>query len=163
MTIPTNADVVVVGAGFAGLSAARELTRLGHEVVVLEGRNRVGGRSSTSTIAGVPVDLGGTFVGPTQDAVLKLARNLGCDTVPTYCHGKNLIRWHGKVRSYRSTIPKLSIIELVDVSRIQWRFDRLSRLIPVEDPWPRRPHPGWTSAAWRAGCVRCTRRRRRAT
>ncbi|BBX35691.1 amine oxidase [Mycolicibacterium mageritense DSM 44476 = CIP 104973] len=135
MTIPTNADVVVVGAGFAGLSAARELTRLGHEVVVLEGRNRVGGRSSTSTIAGVPVDLGGTFVGPTQDAVLKLARNLGCDTVPTYCHGKNLIRWHGKVRSYRSTIPKLSIIELVDVSRIQWRFDRLSRLIPVEDPW----------------------------
>ena len=135
MTIPSDADVVIVGAGFAGLSAARDLVRLGHDVVVLEGRDRVGGRSSTATIAGVPVDLGGTFVGPTQDAVIALAKELGCETVPTYSRGKNLIRWHGKVRSYRSTIPKLSIIELLDVSRIQWRFDRVSRRVPVKDPW----------------------------
>ncbi|MGW0157700.1 flavin monoamine oxidase family protein [Mycobacterium sp. NPDC003323] len=128
-------DVIVVGAGFAGLTAARELTRNGHDVLVLEGRDRVGGRSHTATIAGVPVDLGATFVGPTQDAVLALAAELGCPTVPTYSRGKNLIRWHGKVRSYRSTIPKLSLIELLDVSRIQWRFDRLSRLIPVTDAW----------------------------
>ena len=131
----TNADVVVVGAGFAGLSAARELVRLGYDVVVMEGRDRVGGRSATTTIAGAPVDLGGTFVGPTQDAVIELAAELGCETVPTYSHGKNLIRWRGKVRSYRSTIPKLSIIELVDVSRIQWRFDRVSRRVPVAEPW----------------------------
>jgi monoamine oxidase len=135
VTIPPNADVVVVGAGFAGLSAARDLVRLGHDVVVLEGRDRVGGRSSTTTIANTPVDLGGTFVGPTQDAVIALAKELGCETVPTYSRGKNLIRWHGKVRSYRSTIPKLSIIELLDVSRIQWRFDRVSRRVPVKDPW----------------------------
>jgi monoamine oxidase len=128
-------DVVVVGAGFAGLSTARALTGLGHDVVVREGRDRVGGRSYTTTIAGVPVDLGATFVGPTQDEVLKLAAELGCETVPTYNRGKNLIRWRGKVRSYRSTIPKLSILELLDVSRIQWRFDRLARLIPLVDPW----------------------------
>jgi len=77
-------DVVVVGAGFAGLSAARELARLGHDVLVLEGRGRVGGRSSTTTIAGVPVDLGATFVGPTQDEVIELAADLGCDTTPVY-------------------------------------------------------------------------------
>jgi monoamine oxidase len=135
VTIPANADVVVVGAGFAGLSAARDLVRLGHDVVVLEGRDRVGGRSSTTTIAGTPVDLGGTFVGPTQDAVIALAKELGCESVRTYSRGKNLIRWRGKVRAYRSTIPKLSIIELVDVSRIQWRFDRVSRRVPVKDPW----------------------------
>ncbi len=128
-------DVVVVGAGFAGLSAARELVRLGHEVVVLEGRNRVGGRSYTGTLAGVPVDLGATFVGPTQDAVLALAAELGCESVPTYGRGKNLIRWRGRVRSYRSTIPRLSMLELVDVSRIQWRFDRISRKVPVAEPW----------------------------
>ncbi|WAY21343.1 flavin monoamine oxidase family protein [Mycolicibacterium fortuitum] len=135
MSIPTNTDVVVVGAGFAGLSAARALVRLGHQVVVLEGRDRVGGRSSTATIAGVPVDLGGTFVGPTQDAVLALADEFGCRTVPTYDRGKNLILWHGRVRSYRSTIPRLSMMELFDVSRIQWRFERLCRLIRVDEPW----------------------------
>ncbi len=135
MTIPPNADVAVVGAGFAGLSAARDLVRFGHDVVVLEGRDRVGGRSSTTTIADTPVDLGGTFVGPTQDAVIALAKELGCEMVRTYSHGKNLIRWHGKVRSYRSTIPKLSIIELLDVSRIQWRFERVCRRVPVDKPW----------------------------
>jgi len=135
VTIPANTDVVVVGAGFAGLSAARDLVRLGHDVVVLEGRDRVGGRSSTTTIAGTPVDLGGTFVGPTQDAVIALAKELGCESVRTYSHGKNLIRWRGKVRAYRSTIPKLSLIELFDVSRIQWRFDRVSRRVPVQEPW----------------------------
>ncbi|MDT5307487.1 MAG: monoamine oxidase [Mycobacterium sp.] len=135
MTIPANADVVIVGAGFAGLSAARDLVRLGHDVVVLEGRDRVGGRSATTTIAGTPVDLGGTFVGPTQDAVIALAQELGCETVRTYSRGKNLILWRGKVRSYGSTIPRLSIIELLDVSRIQWRFDRVSRRVPVVEPW----------------------------
>jgi monoamine oxidase len=135
VTLSANTDIVVVGAGFAGLSAARDLVRLGHDVVVLEGRDRVGGRSSTTTIAGTPVDLGGTFVGPTQDAVIALAKELGCETVRTYSRGKNLIRWHGKVRSYRSTIPKLSIIELLDVSRIQWRFERVCRRVPVNEPW----------------------------
>src|SRR6185312_2032581 len=112
-----------------------ELVRLSYDVVVLEGRDRVGGRSSTTTIAGIPVDLGGTFVGPTQDAVKDLARELGCETVPTHARGKNLIKWRGRVRAYRSTIPKLSIIELVDVGRIQWRFERVSRRVPVSEPW----------------------------
>lgn len=135
MTIPANTDVVVVGAGFAGLSAARDLVRLGHDVVVLEGRDRVGGRSSTTVVAGTPVDLGATFVGPTQDAVIALAKELGCPTVATHSRGKNLIRWRGRVRSYRSTIPRLSIIELVDVSRIQWRFERVCRRVPISEPW----------------------------
>jgi monoamine oxidase len=132
---PPDADVVVVGAGFAGLSAARQLSRLSRDVVVLEGRDRVGGRSLTTTIAGVPVDLGGTFVGPTQDEVLKLAAELGCGTVPTHNDGTNVIRWRGRVRSYRSTIPRLSMIELLDVSRIQWRFERLSRSVSLAEPW----------------------------
>ncbi len=130
-----NTDVVVVGAGFAGLTAARDLVGLGYDVVVLEGRDRVGGRSSTTTIAGTPVDLGGTFVGPTQEAVLELARELGCETVPTHRRGKNLIKWRGRVRVYRSTIPRLSLLELFDVSRIQWRFERISRRISVAEPW----------------------------
>lgn len=131
----TVADAIVVGAGFAGLTAARRLTGLGYDVTVLEGRDRVGGRSFTTTIAGIPVDLGGTFVGPTQTAVNALAAELDCARTPTFSRGKNLIRWRGRVRSYRSTIPRLSLRELLDVSRIQWRFERLSKQIPLSEPW----------------------------
>lgn len=128
-------DVVVIGAGFAGLAAARELVQRGHEVLVLEGRDRVGGRSSTASLAGVPVDLGGTFVGPTQDAVIALAAELGCPTSPTYHQGANLIRWRGKVRSYRGTIPKLSLFGLLDIGRIQWQVERLMKSVDVDQPW----------------------------
>jgi monoamine oxidase len=128
-------DVVVIGAGFAGLTAARDLVALGHDVVVLEGRDRVGGRSATATIAGAPVDLGGTFVGPTQDEVLKLAADLGAATTPTFNEGKNLIRWRGRVRAYRGTIPRLSIPELLDLGRVRWQFARLGRRVPLDRPW----------------------------
>ena len=126
---------MVVGAGFAGLAAARELTGRGYDVVVLEGRDRVGGRSHTGAVAGLPVDLGGTFVGPTQDAVLALAAELGCPTTPTYHQGKNLINWRGRVRSYAGTIPALSLGGLLNVGRVRWQFARLARHVAVDEPW----------------------------
>jgi len=133
-----STDVAVVGAGFAGLTAARELLRLGHDVLVLEGRDRVGGRSFTGSVAGLPVDLGGTFVGPTQDAVLALAAELGIPTVPTFHDGANLIRWRGRVRSYRGTIPKLSLTGLLDIGRVRWQFERIARAVPPATPWAAR-------------------------
>ena len=128
-------DVIVIGAGLAGLTAARELTRGGFDAVVLEGRDRVGGRTNSAILAGVPVDLGASFVGPTQDAVLKLAADLGVDTMPTYNDGDNLIRWRGRVRSYRGTIPRLGPLALLDIGRIQWQFARIARGVSVAAPW----------------------------
>ena len=71
-------DVVVIGAGISGLSAARLLTAQGLNVVILEARDRVGGRTYTVRD---PLfnytDLGGAYVGPTQRRVIRLARQLG--------------------------------------------------------------------------------------
>src|SRR5215467_11816162 len=65
-------DVVVVGAGFAGLIAARNLLRAGNRVVLLEARDRVGGRVKSGQLAGHPVDVGGMWVGPTQTRLVSL-------------------------------------------------------------------------------------------
>ena len=151
-----QADVVVVGAGFAGLTAARELRRRGLDVIVLEGRDRVGGRSYTGAVAGLPVDLGGTFVGPTQDAVNTLAAELGCPTMPTYHDGKNLINWRNRVRSYSGTIPALSLGGLLNIARVRWQFARLARTVTVAQPWTA-PNAGKLDAMTLADWLRSVR------
>ena len=86
-----TADVCVVGAGFAGLTAARNLVNAGKTVVVLEARGVVGGRVQNHELGGGQVsERGGTFIGPTQDHVAALAKELGVDTFDTYDTGDNV-------------------------------------------------------------------------
>jgi monoamine oxidase len=73
--------VVVVGAGVAGLTAARVLTDSGHDVVVVEARDRIGGRTWTHAIGGAPVDLGGSWIhGPFGNPLAEYVAGLGFRT-----------------------------------------------------------------------------------
>src|ERR687896_47489 len=84
-------DVVVVGAGLAGLVAARKVAAADLDVVVLEARDRVGGRTLNEPIGdGKVVEIGAQWVGPTQNRVLDLIAELGLETFPTYGEGTNL-------------------------------------------------------------------------
>ena len=134
-----DCDVVVVGAGLAGLTAARELTGAGLDVQVLEARDRVGGRNLSQSVGNHPedvVELGGQWVGPTQHEVLALAEELGIGTYPNHVEGKNLFETDkGKMKRYRGTIPMLGPLVMVDYGVADLKLKRLIKRVSVETPW----------------------------
>jgi monoamine oxidase len=131
-----SVDVVVVGAGFAGLSAARALTRAGLSVRVLEARDRVGGRVYTTALAGGSwADLGGQWIGPTQDEILALVAELGVATFPTWTRGENLLVTGATQDRYRGTRPRMPLRSLLQIGWTQWRLERMSRQVPLDAPW----------------------------
>lgn len=129
-------DVVVVGAGVAGLVAGRRLQEAGRSVVVLEARDRVGGRTLNDTIAGVTVEVGGQWVGPTQDRINALIDELGLERHPTYDEGDGVVELPGgKVKRYAGDTPPLSPLALADLLQAQRALDKLVETIDLDAPW----------------------------
>jgi len=130
-----RADVVVVGAGFAGLTAARTLHRAGKSVVVLEARNRVGGRVKAGKIAGLPVDVGGMWVGPTQTRLLELIKEYGLHLVPELDKGKNIL----EVNKRRFVAEGQSLgwdkKTEAEYEHVLKQIDLLSKQLPLAAPW----------------------------
>src|SRR5919107_4068899 len=133
---PEQADVVVVGAGMAGLSSARDLLAANVSVLVLEARNRVGGRLLSHTLEnGAVVELGGQWVGPTQDRVLALAEELGLRLFPTYAEGEHFLTMDGSVKRYVGEDFALPEDASADVEEPWERLQQMADEVPLDEPW----------------------------
>jgi monoamine oxidase len=131
-------DVIVVGAGVAGLTAARRLATAGASVVVLEARDRVGGRVVNEPIGGGEiVEAGAEFVGPTQTRILALAAEVGVETFKTYNDGNSLLYYRGALSQYPATgfpdVPPDDLNEALTV--LLGVLDPLAAQIDLHEPW----------------------------
>ena len=131
-----DVQVAVVGAGLAGLTAARRLTDAGVSVLVLEARDRVGGRTLNHVFDdGTTVEMGGQWVGPAQLRVNALVDELGLETFPTHDAGEHVWCVGDRHTRFRGDVPPLRKPALLDLAQAQARFDRLARRVPVDAPW----------------------------
>lgn len=132
----SGVDVVVVGAGLAGLTAARRLAARGAKVTVLEARDRAGGRACTQRLEGLDgtVDLGGQWLGPTQRRMHALVAEFGLETFPTFHDGTKVLVLDGKRSTYRGAIPSISPINLVVLERTITAVEKLAARVSLARP-----------------------------
>ena len=147
-----RADVIVVGAGLAGLTAARKLVAAGKSVIVLEAQHRVGGRTLNEDIGGGKVaDMGGTFIGPTQDNVAALVNELGIGTFPTYNAGNNVfVGSDGRREEFASNTPVFGTAPAdpkvaADIVAAVGQLDQMASSIDVNQPWANSNAKDWDS------------------
>lgn len=132
-TTHLESDVVIIGAGLAGLTAADKLTQAGYRVIIVEGRDRVGGRVKTIAVAGLEVDAGATWVGPHHAAIRDLACRLDTSFIPQFRAGKCVFSFDAErhVEDEASQAPWVTN----DLYRAFGAIQALADDIPVSAPW----------------------------
>src|SRR4051812_20326460 len=143
-----KADVIVVGAGLAGLTAARQLVAKGKSVLVLEARPRVGGRMLNHSIGGGNVtELGAQFVGPTQDHIISLSDKLGVGRFDAFDTGLNLYYSNGTKTPFSDQLPTGSAPAQVgaEAAAVVAQLDQMSTSVPVDAPWTAPNAEEWDS------------------
>ena len=139
-------DVVVIGAGISGLSAAYLLQQQYGELktIVLEARDRVGGRTHTLERDEVKyVDLGGSYVGPTQNRILRMAKHLGIETYKVYVEGKQTEHFGGRPSFYDGDYSTWNIFAILDYYCQIRKLDNMCNQVPLILPWKAKQAPEW--------------------
>ncbi|CAH2220360.1 amine oxidase [flavin-containing] A-like, partial [Pelobates cultripes] len=134
-------DVIVIGGGISGLSAAKLLFESGLSVVVLEARDRVGGRTHTIRNKEVQyVDVGGAYVGPTQNRILRVAKELGLQTYKVNVKERLIHHVKGKTHAFHGAFPpSWNLFVILDYNNLWRTIDKWGEEIPVDAPW-KAPH-----------------------
>lgn len=129
-------DVIIIGAGYAGLTATHELLKTEKNVLLLEARDRVGGRVHTQRFDdGSYVDLGGAWVGPTQDRIYALAHEFGVETFRTFDQGESTQFFRGQVKRYKGLIPPLPVGALLSLDMAIKAMNKLAKTVDLIEPW----------------------------
>jgi monoamine oxidase len=135
-TSSTRYDVVIVGAGLAGLQAARYLTKKGKKVKVLEARGRVGGRTLNHSIGGGDViEVGGQWIGPTQDKLASVAKEVGVKTFKTYWQGQSVYLRSGKRTLFAAESPIPPDPDANDALQFVIKLEQMAPKISRTQPW----------------------------
>ena len=133
-------DCVVIGGGLSGLIAARNLHRSGKSILLIEARDRIGGRMHGRRLAsGQWIDLGGQWVGPTQDRILALLDEYGVRHFPSPAHGRTVLLFNGDRHEFRGLFQGFHDCEVPGVTDAEWQdvteaWDRFHALSAALDP-----------------------------
>ena len=138
-------DYIIIGAGYAGLTTTRQLLRADKNALLLEARDRVGGRVYTQNYDGFYLDIGGAWIGPTQDKIYALVREFGIETFKTYDVGKSTLYYKGRLKRYRGIIPPLPIGPLLSIDLAIKKLNKLSRAVNLQKPWETPDAAYWDS------------------
>ena len=147
-----HTDTVIIGAGFAGIAAAKKLQKAGKSFLILEARDRIGGRTLTENLdCGATIDLGAQWIGPDQHLIWDWVKATNTATYECYDSGKNILSVNQKISHYKGTIPKVDPVSLIGIGLAINKINQLSQQVSLETPWAHPKAKKWDSmtvASW---------------